>query len=93
MWRGSSGLTKRLEQYRAIDESIQAPFEISTKSDLAGHALNVWHDTKDQLRLNFDVEADIDPKVHERLKKLSKLYQSRPVQVTDELIRWANRDG
>lgn len=55
--------------------------------------MNVWHDTKDQLRLNFDVEADIDPKVHERLKKLSKLYQSRPVQVTDELIRWANRDG
>jgi hypothetical protein len=91
--RDSEGYNKRVEQYRAIQEGVEDPFEISTKSDLAGHALNVWHDTKRRLKRDFDVEAHLDPKVHERLEKIPKLYQSRPVQVTDELIGWANREG
>ena len=28
--------------------------------------------------------------VRERLRAISKLYQSRPVKVTDELIAWCN---
>jgi hypothetical protein len=86
----NNGFNKRWEQHRAIQLDIEDSFEISTKSDWAGHALNVWHDTKERLKRDFDVDLDVDPNVHERLKNISKLYQSRPVQVTSELIGWAN---
>jgi hypothetical protein len=89
----SEGYKKRLEQYDAVQVGIKDHFRTSTKSDLAGLALNAWHDTKERLRRDFDVEVDIDPRVHERLEKVSRLYQSRPVQVTNELIGWANGEG
>jgi hypothetical protein len=88
--RDNDGYRKRLEQYRALPDGIDDPFEISTKSDLSRHALNLWHDTKERLTRDFDVEVNIDPEVLERLEKISKLYQSRPVQVTDDLVSWAN---
>jgi hypothetical protein len=87
--RDSEGFSKRLERHRVIRDEIKDPFEISTTSDLAGHALNVWRDTKERLSQDFGVETEIEPKVHERLERISKLYQSRPVRVTDELIAWA----
>lgn len=91
--RDAEKYSRRLEQYRAIQEGIEHPFDISAKSDLAGHAHAVWRDTKERLKRDFGVEADIDPEVLERLEKLSRLYQSRPVCVTDELIDSADRHG
>jgi hypothetical protein len=91
--RDHKGHGERFEQYRAVPAGIENPFEISTTGDLAGHALNVWRDIKERLKRDFDVSADLDPKVIERLETISKIYQSRPVQVTDELISWTNWDG
>ncbi|CUX49089.1 hypothetical protein [Agrobacterium deltaense] len=86
------GFNSRWAQFREIPDDIRDPFLISTTDDLAGHALKVWEETKERLKLNFGVEADIDTKVIERLETISKLYQSRPVIVTEELIGWSNRD-
>jgi hypothetical protein len=91
--RDNKGYGERFEQYRAVPERIEDPFEISAKGNLACHALNVWRDIKERLKRDFDVEADLDPGVIERLETISKLYQSRPVQVTDEFISWTNREG
>lgn len=88
----TDGYFKRIQQHNAIQESIENPFEISTNADLAGHALAMWHDTQERLKRDFDVDAELDPKVIERLEAISKLYQSRPVKVTDELIAWGNRE-
>ncbi|MEQ1938051.1 hypothetical protein ABMA46_07345 [Mesorhizobium sp. CN5-321] len=88
----NEGHNRRWAQFREIPEEIKDPFKISTKDDLAGYALKVWHETKQRLKRDFGVDADVDPKVIERLEKISKLYQSRPVHVTDELIAWANRE-
>jgi hypothetical protein len=91
--RDAEGYGKRVEQYRAVREGIEDdPFEISAKDDLAKLSLNLWRDTKERLKRDFDVDADVDATVRERLEKISKLYQSRPVKVTDELIGWANRE-
>lgn len=81
-----------LAQFREIPEDIQDPLLVSTKGDLARHALKVWGETKERLKRDFEVDAEIDPKVVKRLEAISKLYQSRPVKVTEELIAWANRN-
>lgn len=91
--RDQKGYADRLEKYHAVPDGVKEAFEISTKSDLAEHALNVWRDVKDRLKRDFDVDAELASEVIERLHAISKLYQSRPVQVTDELISWANREG
>ena len=81
---------RRFAQFREIPDDIEEPFKISKQEDLAGHALKVWQEIKERLKRDFDVDIDIDPKVIEQLEKISKLYQSRPVQVTADLIAWAN---
>lgn len=91
--RDNEGYNRRWAQFREIKEGIEDPFEISTKADLAGQALTMWHDTKERLKRDFDVDVEIDQKVIERLETISKLYQSRPVKVTKELIAWGNREG
>lgn len=87
----SVGYSKRVEQHRAISDDFGNLFAISVKGNLAGEALDWWREAKDRLKRDFDVDASIDPRVIERLEKISKLYQSRPVEVTDELIAWGNR--
>lgn len=90
--RDNDGHNSRCAQFQEMPGDIQDPFLISTKDDLARHALKVWEETKQRLKRDFDVEAEIDPKVIQRLETISKLYQSRPVKVTEELIGWANRE-
>jgi hypothetical protein len=90
--RDSEGYAKRLDQWRAIPQGIEDPFDVSTKSDLAGRALSEWDDAKERLKRDFNVEVEIDLQAIERLRRISKLYQRRPVNVTQELIAWANRD-
>jgi len=91
--RDIEGHNRRWEQFRAIPDDISDPFLISTKDDLARHALRILEETKERLKRDFDVDVEIDRIVTERLEAISKLYQSRPVKVTDELIAWGNREG
>jgi hypothetical protein len=91
--RDTAGYNKRFAQYSSISTKIDNSFEISAKSDLAAHALGVWQDAKERLKRDFDVDAEIDPQVLERLEKISKLYQSRPVKITPELVAWADGEN
>ncbi len=90
--RDSEGYSRRWAQLSEIPDGIREPFLISTKDNLARHTLEVWGETKERLKRDFGVDSEIDPKVVERLEAISKLYQSRPVKVTNELIQWANRE-
>jgi hypothetical protein len=91
--RDADGYGKRLAEFRKVPDPAGDPFQFSTQNDLAGHTLQVWAEAKERLKRDFDVDAEVDPKVIERLKEISKLYLSRPVQITDKLIGWANREG
>lgn len=90
--RDNEGHNRRWAQFREMPDDIKDPFYVSTTEDLASRVLKVWQETKERLKRDFDVDANVDPKVIQRLEKISKLYQSRPVQVTNELITWANRE-
>jgi hypothetical protein len=91
--KDSEGYGKRLAQYHAVKDGLDNSFQQSTQNDLAALALEWWSDAKERLKKDFGVEVELDPKVIERLQNLSKLYQNRPVQVTDELIGWASIGG
>ncbi|MEF2549194.1 hypothetical protein VQ045_18725 [Aurantimonas sp. E1-2-R+4] len=85
------GHTNRLTAYGEIESNIDNPFEISTRENLAEHALKLWFDAKDRLRRDFDVDVELDQENLDRLEKVSTLYKTRPVQVTPELVVWGNR--
>ncbi|MER9062723.1 hypothetical protein [Mesorhizobium sp. M0698] len=86
--RDADGYGKRLAEYRNTPEPLGDPFQFSTRNDLAGNTLKIWEEAQDRLKRGFEVAAQVDPTVIERLEALSKLYQSRPVNVTEELIAW-----
>lgn len=88
--RDIEGYSRRSKQLQELPNDIKDPFLISTKDDLAGQALKIWKETKERLQRDFDVNAEVDPKIIERLEEISRQYQSRPVKVTEELIRWAD---
>ncbi len=88
--RQDESYRRRLEQFRNIGDHIENPFEISVEGNLASHALDLFNSGKKRLHTDFAVDVEVDPKVLERLEEISKLYQTRPVRVTAQLIGWAN---
>lgn len=87
----SEGYARRLADVRRVPEPRQDPFEFSTQNDLAEHLLRVFDEARERLKRDFGVEIAVDAMTVERLTAISKLYQNRPVNVTSELIAWANR--
>jgi hypothetical protein len=59
--------------------------------DPAGHLLAIWSETKARLDRDFGVEITFEEELLARLQKISELYRSRPVEVTEELISWADK--
>jgi hypothetical protein len=88
----NEGYNKRWQQLSAIQCEFRNAFDISKRNNLAEHVLTVWYDTKRRLKQDFDIDTDIEPEIYERLKAISKLYQARPVNVTAELIQWADHE-
>lgn len=89
--RDGQGYSKRVEQWRSIPEEVKDCAQVVfAREDLAERALSVWHEAKVRLEADFGVEAHIDEAIIFRLEQLSKVFRSRPIKVTDELIRWAN---
>jgi len=90
--RDVEGYKKRVAEHREIPEPIGDPFEFSTQNDLAGQTLKAWEEAHRRLKRDFGVDTGVDAKALERLTSISKLYQLRPVLVTNELIAWANHE-
>jgi hypothetical protein len=83
--------SKRRASLHEIRSKIENPFDISTKENLAEYAKKIWLDAKTRLKSDFDVEIELNQEKLDRLEKISKLYERRPVQITPELIEWGNR--
>lgn len=80
----------RWEQTRKIPTDLKGTFQYSSENNLAELALDEWRQAREILKDDFGIELAMDPKVIERLEAISRLYESRPVKVTEELIGWAN---
>lgn len=85
------GYNARLQQLSDASFHFGDLFEISQKEDLASRALEKWRSAAECLRVNFGVEVKIEQEVLEKLECISKVYQSRPVKVTDTLVEWADQ--
>jgi hypothetical protein len=89
----SVGYGAELEKLRAINIVIEDPLSISRGENLAEHVLNLVIEAKDGFKSAFGVPLEIDTAMLDRLAAISKLYNDRPVKVTDELIAWADRSN
>lgn len=56
--------------------------------NVAQTVLDIWTHSSDVLRNEFQVEAIIEQKHLDRLKALSDLHKTRPVQITQVLFEW-----
>jgi hypothetical protein len=90
--RDVKGYNQKLEKLRDIQFEYRDGFTISSNEDLAKHALNAWGEANRLLKQNFNIDIDINPEARSRLELISKIYQHRPVKITDELIKWADKD-
>lgn len=83
----------RLAHIQNLPSFPKNPFRIAETGDLAGQILTTWQEIEQTLKREFGVEAEVDDIVLKRLQRLSTLFQSRPVEITEDLIRWTtNRD-
>lgn len=91
--RDAEGFSKRMGQLAKIEDDIKNPLAISGKDNLAKRILDIWHGAKKILKGDFGIDAEIEQEVVDKLEIISDLYQSRPVNVTAELIKWANHEA
>lgn len=88
--KDSSGYSRRSLQLAEVKDRIDDPFRLSQSKNLAREILNMAEDAKKKLSAYFGVEVSFSEAEIYRLNTISKLYDNRPVRVTDELISWAN---
>ena len=83
------GYGERLNQ---LGEILDSPgkdlFEISQRENLAGKILSNAQHAKAKLKEYVEIEIEFDGQTVERLEHVKELYGNRPVDVTDELIKW-----
>lgn len=85
------GYNAEFQKLTAIKIELDNPLAISQRENLAEHLLNVLIGAKEAFDRDFGVHLQIDSDVLDRLAIISRLYESRPVQVTPQLIGWADR--
>lgn len=87
------GYNRRNLPLRNLPNMPQDPSKIAKEGDLAQSVLEVWEENKRVLAEEYGVVVDDQITAIERLQELSRLFQSRPLDVTDEMISWVgNRD-
>ena len=64
-------------------------FMVPERGNLADRIVQMAELARVKLKDTFSINVDFDAKVMERLHSISALYENCPVQVTDELISWA----
>ncbi len=80
-------------QLREASFKIEEPFKIAMSQNLAGIMRERALDCVTRFQEAFSIDVNLDEGLMARLAAISDLYASRPVEVTDELIQWANRNS
>jgi hypothetical protein len=88
----SEGYGKRIQQRNDIWQRLEDPFETSKTDNLAQRLLDRLYEAQNKLKRDFDIELVIEQEHVSRLKEISALYLSRPIQITEKLVSWANKE-
>ncbi len=67
--------------------------ELSEAGTLASRKLALIEDARSRLQREFGMDLDLDPAIIDRLRRLDDLYRNRPVQITPEILAWADGDA
>lgn len=86
-----AGFSDELQKLRSIQLDIKDPLEVTKRENLAEKILNLIIEAKDGFQRDFGIPVEIDADVLDRLAQISKLFENRPVKVTDKLIAWTER--
>lgn len=84
-----AGYTSRIEEMRKIKSTVDNPFKLSEDGKLATAIENMVLESRENLSRLFGISMDLDEQKMSRLRRLSELYNHRPVEVTDELLAWS----
>ena len=76
----------------SIKENVDNPLAVSCQSNLAGLLLENWETAKTTLKGTYGVDLEDCKNIIDKLYKLSDIYMNRPVEVTSELISWADEN-
>jgi hypothetical protein len=88
----SEGYGKRLSQRNDIWQRLKEPFQFAKTDNLAQLVLKQVFEAQKMLKRDFDIEMVFDEEMRKPLEAISALHASRPVIVTDRLIKLANRE-
>ncbi|MEH3111291.1 MAG: hypothetical protein PGN22_14440 [Agrobacterium cavarae] len=81
---------EKQERLNSIKLHVDQPLEACRTGNLAKMMLEVARVGRLRFHEEFGVEVEFDEVRIERLKKIAEMSDKRPLQVTDELIRWAD---
>ncbi len=84
------GHNSRITQLNEIPASAGELFQISMEGNVALHVLEWAQCAKAKLKENFEIEITFPNGSISKLRQLSELYQRGPIEVTEELIAWAD---
>ncbi|WP_090327430.1 hypothetical protein [Nitratireductor aquibiodomus] len=89
--RDAAGYGARIAKLNEITSRIEEPFTLSKSRNLARVAIDMAAVAREKLKSHFEIDLPLDQEMLDRLHAIESLYENRPVQVTDELILWADR--
>ncbi|MGV1924782.1 hypothetical protein ACQZ6S_05725 [Agrobacterium tumefaciens] len=91
--RDVEGFNLKHEQLRDAAFKLDKLFEIAKTQNLAKLVNERAVSCASKFKANFGLDVELDEALMTRLAAVSAIYDSRPVEVTTELIEWANRSG
>lgn len=90
--KDADGYGKRNRQLHSIPDEIGNLFEISKQGDVAQHILDWARGAQCKFKDFFGIEVRLDKVAIEKLSKISQLYRSGPLEISDELVALADRE-
>ncbi len=85
------GYAKKIDQLNQIKEDIEDPFGLSASGNLAREMLELAENAQSKAKEHFGIAIEYDVEEIEKLRRLSQLYENRPIMVTEELIQLSER--
>lgn len=84
--RDIAGHNARNEQFNAIAFESKDMFERAGRYNIAQEILDQAREVAAAFQRDFAVKVDFEPEVIEKLERVARWYDARPLQVTDEMI-------
>lgn len=87
------GYGRKLQKLNAIGGFVDDAFHRSEYDNIAQEILGKASAAKISLQRDFSINVDFDPRVTQKLKRVAKLHDNRPLKIDDKLIEMDKKLG